>query len=154
MGGHHVARGTTNTKQTAKRWAAMRLLKELNHVIDPAFFRDTPEGQLCVQGQLLCEASSSTQYHVHLACRRTVRFDSVTSPCMHSLVVLAASATCVLLHILRHTHILHTYTHRHVLQTQKVQTVLCFCLKCSTPVDIYCTPEVAALHHVMLKSSK
>ena len=60
MGGHHAARGTTNTKQTAKRWAAMRLLKELNHVIDPAFFRDTPEGQLCVQGQLLHSLSRAS----------------------------------------------------------------------------------------------
>ncbi|KAL3148469.1 hypothetical protein ABBQ38_013914 [Trebouxia sp. C0009 RCD-2024] len=42
--GHAVARGTTSTKQTSRRWAAMRLLQELNHTIDPAFFRDTPEG--------------------------------------------------------------------------------------------------------------
>lgn len=42
--GHAVARGTTSTKQTSRRWAAMRLLQELSHTIDPAFFRDTPEG--------------------------------------------------------------------------------------------------------------
>ena len=44
MGGFHVARGTTTTKQNAKRWAAMRLLQQLNHAISPAFYNDTPEG--------------------------------------------------------------------------------------------------------------
>ena len=44
MGGFHVARGTTTTKQAAKRWAAMRLLQQLKHVISPAFYNDTPEG--------------------------------------------------------------------------------------------------------------
>lgn len=39
-----MAQGTTTTKQTSRRWAAMRLLQELNFTIDPAFFRDTPEG--------------------------------------------------------------------------------------------------------------
>lgn len=42
--GHAVARGITTTKQTSRRWAAMRLLQELDHTIDPAFFKDTPEG--------------------------------------------------------------------------------------------------------------
>ncbi|KAL0054332.1 hypothetical protein WJX82_007216 [Trebouxia sp. C0006] len=45
MGGFHVARGTTTTKQTAKRWAAMRLLHQLKHGISPAFYNDTPEGE-------------------------------------------------------------------------------------------------------------
>ena len=45
MGTYHAARGTTTTKQAAKRWAAMRLLEELKHVISPAFYKDTPEGQ-------------------------------------------------------------------------------------------------------------
>ncbi len=44
MGGFHVARGTTTTKQAAKRWAAMRLLQQLKHVISPAFYNDPPEG--------------------------------------------------------------------------------------------------------------
>lgn len=48
MGMYHAARGTTTTKQAAKRWAAMRLLEELKHVISPAFYKDTPEGQLPV----------------------------------------------------------------------------------------------------------
>lgn len=41
---HAVAQGITTTKQTSRRWAAMRLLQELNHTIDPTFFRETPEG--------------------------------------------------------------------------------------------------------------
>ena len=44
MGGFHVARGTTTTRQAAKRWAAMRLLHQLKHAILPAFYSDTPEG--------------------------------------------------------------------------------------------------------------
>ena len=48
MSTYHAARGTTTTKQAAKRWAAMRLLEELKHVISPAFYKDTPEGQLIV----------------------------------------------------------------------------------------------------------
>ena len=44
MDGFHVAQGTTSTKQSAKRWAAMRLLQELDHVIAPAFFKDTADG--------------------------------------------------------------------------------------------------------------
>lgn len=42
--GDSMAQGTTTTKQTSRRWAAMRLLQELNFTIDPSFFRDTPEG--------------------------------------------------------------------------------------------------------------
>ena len=42
--GHCVAGGTTSTKQTSRRWAAMRLLQELSYTLDPAFFKNTPEG--------------------------------------------------------------------------------------------------------------
>lgn len=49
MGGFHVARGTTTTKQAAKRWAAMRLLQQLKHVILPAFYSNTSEGWWSIQ---------------------------------------------------------------------------------------------------------
>ena len=42
--GDCVAWGTTSTKQTSRRWAAMRLLQELEYIIDPAFFKNTLEG--------------------------------------------------------------------------------------------------------------
>lgn len=44
---HHVVRGWKGKLKNAQRWAAMRLLMELGHQIDPAFFKDTPEGVLC-----------------------------------------------------------------------------------------------------------
>ena len=49
--GDSVARGTTSSKQTSKRWAAMRLLQELGLTIDPAFFRNTPEGIALLRGR-------------------------------------------------------------------------------------------------------
>ncbi|KAL0023988.1 hypothetical protein WJX77_006444 [Trebouxia sp. C0004] len=62
MGGFHVARGTTTTKQAAKRWAAMRLLQQLKHVISPAFYNDTPEGeQRASKGPTQAEFEAATK---------------------------------------------------------------------------------------------
>ena len=59
--GEHIARGTTAAKQTSRRWAAMRLLQELHHTIDPAFFRDTPQGVCSLQSQG-CSSRSTVKH--------------------------------------------------------------------------------------------
>ena len=43
---HYVVKAWQGKAKGAKQWAAMRLLLELGHHLDPAFFSDTPEG-LC-----------------------------------------------------------------------------------------------------------
>ncbi len=112
MGGFHVARGTTTTKQNAKRWAAMRLLQQLKHAISPAFYNDTPEGwsdsrqlmTLLTAGDFRCTQYTSVTYpfyvrsmNDHAAERRmseSFTTDEVESPlCMSRLVLAANSCT-------------------------------------------------------------
>ncbi len=114
MGGFHVARGTTTTKQTAKRWAAMRLLHQLKHGISPAFYNDTPEGwsallhlmTLMTAGDFCCTYCTSVTYtfrvcsmNDHAAERRMSEImtsvscaDEVVSPLCMSRVILAANS--------------------------------------------------------------
>ena len=53
----YVVRAWQVSKKVTQRWAALRLLLELGHQVDPAFFRDTPEGRL--NPNLLCCAVAS-----------------------------------------------------------------------------------------------
>lgn len=64
---HYVVKAFRGKAKMAKQWAAMRLLLELGHHIDPAFFSDTPEG-LCFLIPVLHTCSFEPHLCLQLVC--------------------------------------------------------------------------------------